>query len=197
MATNLTGKVALVTGATAGIGEVTARELARMGAPVVGIGRNPQKCADVAASIRSQTGNQAVEYLVADLSSMHEIIRVTDEFRSKYQRLDLLINNAGAYFQQHKVSVDGFEMTFALNHMNYFLVTRQLLDMLKAVLPHALSMCIGAHTADADLPLQMTQRYGNWLCQLKFANCLYLNCAPSLEWRYCKYMRVLWLQILP
>ena len=178
MATNLTGKVVLVTGATAGIGEVTARELARMGATVVGIGRNPQKCADVAASIRSQTGNQAVEYLVADLSSMHEIIRVTDEFRSKYQRLDLLINNAGAYFQQHKVSVDGFEMTFALNHMNYFLVTRQLLDMLKANAPSRIvNVASAAHTAGkldfADL--QMTQKYGSWraYANSKFANVVF------------------------
>lgn len=165
MNSDLSGKTVLITGATAGIGEVTARELARMGATVVGIGRNPQKCAEVAAQIRTQTGNKAVEFLVADLSLMSDVRKVTETFRNEYDRLDVLVNNAGAYYQSYQVTAEGFEATFALNHLNYFLLTAGLLDLLKAS-PAAriVNVASGAHTAGkldfADL--QMAKKYSGW-----------------------------------
>ncbi len=126
------GKTVIVTGATNGIGEMTARELARAGAKVVIISRSAEKCQKTVHDIQSQTGNQNVSYIAADLSSLAEIRRTADEFKAKHQQLHILVNNAGAIFQQRQVSVDGYEMTFALNHLSYFLLTHLLLDTLKA-----------------------------------------------------------------
>src|SRR5262245_21540863 len=120
------GKTCLVTGATAGIGEVTARELARRGARVVIVGRSRERCQATAEGIRRQTGNAAVEFLVADLSSQAEVRRLVREFLERYARLDVLVNNAGALFAQRRESVDGIEMTLALNHLAYFLLTNLL-----------------------------------------------------------------------
>jgi NAD(P)-dependent dehydrogenase (short-subunit alcohol dehydrogenase family) len=129
------GKVCLVTGATNGVGRVAARELAKMGAVVVIIGRNPAKTESTVHEITSQTGSSAVDSIVADLSSMSEVRRAADEFKSRYKRLDVLLNNAGALFARRQQTVDGYEMTFALNHLSYFLLTNLLLDTLKASAP--------------------------------------------------------------
>mgnify|MGYP001271702904 CR=1 FL=1 len=125
------GKVCLVTGATNGIGEVTALELARMGATVVIIGRNEEKAKATISKIKSAVTNADVSYLIADLSLMAQVKRVADEFRAKYDRLDVLVNNAGARFDRYIPTAEGLEMTFALNHMSYFYLTQLLLDMLK------------------------------------------------------------------
>lgn len=132
---DMEGKVCLVTGATAGIGEATTLILARRGATVVGIGRNPAKNENSTKMIREETSNTAVEYLLADLSSQKDIRAVAQQFQSKYDRLDVLVNNAGATFAQRQESVDGIEMTFALNHLGYFLLTNLLLDILEASAP--------------------------------------------------------------
>jgi NAD(P)-dependent dehydrogenase (short-subunit alcohol dehydrogenase family) len=132
---NLEGKTVLITGATAGIGEISARALARMGARVVIVGRSAQKCEATVESIRRESGNPDVEALVADLSSMSEVRRLAGEFLSKYDRLDVLLNNAGALFATRTETADGFERTFALNHLAYFLLTNLLIDRLKASAP--------------------------------------------------------------
>ena len=129
------GKTVLVTGATSGIGEVAARELAGKGARVVLVGRSAPKCEATSAMIRRATGTSAVEYLVADLSSRAEIRRLAAEIKARYPRLDVLVNNAGAMFSPRRESVDGIEMTWALNHLGYFLLTELLLDTLKASAP--------------------------------------------------------------
>src|SRR5262245_45930010 len=133
--TSMGGKTCLVTGATAGIGEVTARELLRRGATVVIVGRSRERCEATAESIRQKTGNPSVEHLVADLSSQAEVRRLARDFREWHARLDVLVNNAGALFAQRRESVDGIEMTLALNHLAYFLLTDLLLDTLKASAP--------------------------------------------------------------
>jgi len=135
MSVNLQQKTILVTGATNGIGKVTARELARMGASVVIVGRNPAKTQETVREIKTAAGHDRVDYLLGDLSVMAEVARVADEYRAKYNRLDVLVNNAGAYYQQRQMSKDGLEMTFALNHMSYFIMTLRLLDLLKASAP--------------------------------------------------------------
>ncbi|TVR21282.1 MAG: SDR family oxidoreductase [Anaerolineaceae bacterium] len=127
----MTGKTVLITGATNGLGEVTARELARMGATVVIVGRNAQKAKDVTASITAETGNAKVDYIVSDLSVMAEIRDLADAFRAKYDRLDVLVNNAGMIFTSRELTPDGFEKTFALNHLSYFMLTNLLMDMLR------------------------------------------------------------------
>jgi len=132
---DMQGKVCLVTGATAGIGQATAKLLAQRGATVVGVGRNPAKNEFSTTMIKEQTGNPSVEYLLADLSSQKEIRNLAQQFQKKYDRLDILINNAGATFGERLESVDGIEMTFALNHLGYFLMTKLLSNILEASAP--------------------------------------------------------------
>jgi len=129
--TSMHGKICMVTGATAGIGEVTAQALARMGADVILVGRSQQKCADTVTRIKEKTGNSSVECLLADLSSQAQIRELVAQFHNRYDRLDVLVNNAGGAFIWRQESVDGIEMTFALNHLNYFLLTNLLLDTIK------------------------------------------------------------------
>src|SRR4051794_37503583 len=123
---SMAGKTVLVTGATAGIGRVAALELARRGARGVGGGRSRERCDSTVESIREGTGNAHVESIVADLSSQAEVRRVAREFRDRHARLDVLLNNAGAMFTRRRESVDGIEMTLALNHLAYFLLTHLL-----------------------------------------------------------------------
>ena len=131
----LDGKTILITGATAGIGEWAANKLAAQGAQVVIHGRNPERCTAAVERIRGQSGNSAVESLAADLSSQADVHRLAQEFRQRYKRLDVLVNNAGAFFLRRHYSVDGIEMTLAVNHFSYFLLTLELLDVLKASAP--------------------------------------------------------------
>jgi NAD(P)-dependent dehydrogenase (short-subunit alcohol dehydrogenase family) len=103
----LSGKTVLVTGATAGIGKITARELARQGATVVIVSRNPKKCAATAEYIQLETGNPEVSYITADLSSLTDIRSLAARFQDQYDRLDVLVNNVGAVFLERYLSVDG------------------------------------------------------------------------------------------
>lgn len=125
-------KVCLVTGATNGIGKITALALAKQGAAVVLVGRNQQKAQATQEEIRRESGNGKVDYLVADLSSLTEVRGVARAFCRKYSQLHVLVNNAGALFDQRQTSADGFEMTFALNHLSYFLLTQELRGVLVA-----------------------------------------------------------------
>ena len=132
---DLSGKIALVTGATAGIGLITAEALAKMGATVVIVSRSEQKCRDVVTQIQANTGNTRVEYIAGDLSAMAQVRSVAAEFLRRYDRLHILVNNAGAFINDRQVSADGYEMTFALNHLNYFYLTQLLQDTLIASAP--------------------------------------------------------------
>jgi NAD(P)-dependent dehydrogenase (short-subunit alcohol dehydrogenase family) len=126
-------KICLVTGATSGQGKETALGLARMGATVVLIARNKRKGEEARQEIARQSGNENIDVLFADLSSQQDVRKLADEFKAKYQQLHVLVNNAGAMFAQRQTTVDGLEMTFALDHLAYFLLTNLLLDMMKAV----------------------------------------------------------------
>lgn len=140
------GKVVLITGATNGLGKVVARELAKKRATVVIAGRDPAKTRATANEIEEQTGHPAAEGLVADLSSMAEVSRLATEFQRRYARLDVLINNVGAIFPQRRITVDGVERTFALNHLSQFLLTNLLLDALRASAPSRIvNVSSGAH----------------------------------------------------
>ena len=125
-------KVVLITGATDGIGKEAAKNLAAMDAELVIVGRNPQKTESAVEDIKTYSGNNNVNHLIADLSSQIQIRRLVEDFQNKYDRLDVLINHAGGIFLRRRVSVDGIEMTIALNHLSYFLLTNLLLDVLKA-----------------------------------------------------------------
>lgn len=148
------GKRVLITGATNGIGKQAALELANMGAAVVIVGRDEAKTRQVSADIKRASGNANVDVLVADLSSMDEVRRIAAEFREKHQRLDVLLNNAGAMFSSYQASADGYEMTFALNHFSYYLLTVLLLDIIKrTALDHGeariINVSSGAHKSGA------------------------------------------------
>ena len=128
----MAGKICMITGATSGIGFATATALAAKGATTIIVGRNPQKCINACNKIRSVTGNDEVESLVADLSSQKDIRRIAGQFAKGFDRLDVLVNNAGAKFVKRYTTSDGYEMTFALNHLAYFLLTKLMLDHLHA-----------------------------------------------------------------
>lgn len=131
----LQNQVILVTGASDGLGKVTARDLAGMGATVILVGRNPEKTQMAAEWVRQQTGSQQVDYLLADLSSQAEVHVLANQFQERYARLDVLVNNVGSAFVTRQLSADGIEMTFALNHLSYYLLTLLLLERLKASAP--------------------------------------------------------------
>ncbi len=173
----LSGRVALVTGATNGIGRVTARELARMGARTLLVARDPGRGEAAAREIRAATGAE-VEVLVADLSSREEVAGLARAVRDRADRLDLLVNNAGAIFADRRISADGVEMTLALNHLAYFLLTLDLLPMLQgaseARVVNVSSMVHERGAIDFD-DLQGERRYGMWkaYAQSKLANVLF------------------------
>ena len=116
-------QTALVTGATNGIGKVTALELARRGYRVLLTSRDPSKGQKVLDELKAESGSEAFEVFVGDLSSMSDVRRIALEVREKHPKLDVLVNNAGGQFTERRESVDGFEYTFALNHLAYFLLT--------------------------------------------------------------------------
>src|SRR5215203_6138114 len=128
-------RVCLITGAASGIGEATAMGLASMGASVVMVGRDRGRGEAAMAEIRGKSANASVDLLLADLSSQQDICRLAHEFKEAYPRLDVLINNAGVIRSKRVTTADGIEMTFAVNHLAYFLLTKVLLDVLKASAP--------------------------------------------------------------
>jgi NAD(P)-dependent dehydrogenase (short-subunit alcohol dehydrogenase family) len=133
--TSMQGKVCLITGANSGIGKATALGLAQMGATVVMVCRDRARGEEAQREIKTESGNDAVDLLLADLSSQQSIRQLADIFRQRYTHLHVLINNAGAGFTQRRESVDGLEMTFAVNYLAPFLLTNSLLDVLKNSAP--------------------------------------------------------------
>lgn len=154
----MNGKIVLVTGATSGIGLVAARALAAQGATVILHGRNPAKTAAVAATVQGK-----VETAIADLSSMAEVRKLAADVRARFPRLDVLLNNAGAINQKRVVTVDGLELTFAANHLAYFLLTQELLPMLGpgARIVNVASEASRAAKLDVN-DLQFERSYSGW-----------------------------------
>jgi retinol dehydrogenase-12 len=175
---SMQGTICLVTGATSGIGLVTAQALAQQGATVVLVGRNPERTTAIVSRIQQETGNPHVAYLIADLSAQAQVRQLAGEFQRRFARLDVLLNNAGAFIARRSLSVDGIEMTLALNHLAYFLLTHLLLDTLKAT-PAAriVNVSSDAHRkAQFDFAdPQGAHRYRGWraYCQSKLANLLF------------------------
>jgi NAD(P)-dependent dehydrogenase (short-subunit alcohol dehydrogenase family) len=174
----MAGKICLVTGATAGIGLETARVLARRGAKVIGVGRSPERCAEAARQIGEPTSSDSVRYLVADLSSQAEIRRLATEIRTSTPRLDVLVNNAGVICLTRQETSDGLEMTFAVNHLAYFLLTTLLLDLLKASSPARIVCVASAAHQGCKINLEDLQgkvKFSPWRAyqQSKLANVLF------------------------
>jgi retinol dehydrogenase-14 len=132
---SMTGRTALITGGTGGIGKATAIGLARLGARVGIVGRDAARAEAAAADIRSASGNEAVDAFIADVSSQAEVRRLAAEVLAAYPRLDVLVNNVGGFWAHRHVTADGLERTFAVNHLAAFLLTDLLLERLKASAP--------------------------------------------------------------
>lgn len=124
-------KTVLVTGSTDGIGKQTALDLARQGARVLVHGRSKERCQQAVDEIRSQSGSPAVDYVLADLSSLARVRALADEVQQRVDQLDVLVNNAGVFFKERMLSEDGYEMTFAVNHLAHFLLTNLLLPLVQ------------------------------------------------------------------
>jgi retinol dehydrogenase 12 len=123
--------ICLITGATDGIGKVTATALARKGYAVVLAARNEAKAATVTTEIVTSTGNRDIDYLIADLSSLAQLHRLAETFMVRYPRLDVLINNAGIIMPRRVLTEDGYETTFQVNYLAQFYLTQLLLNELE------------------------------------------------------------------
>ncbi len=190
MSGEMDGKVVLFTGGTDGLGRAGALELARRGARLALVARSPEKGERVAAEIRAASGAE-VELLLGDLASLAEVRAVAERFRERHDRLDVLVNNAGAIFVERGLTVDGFERTFAINHLAPFLLTNLLLDRLRAT-PGArvVSTASGAHlqsrlelarVAQAEQGYKAFPAYADSkLCNILFTRELHRREGPAL-----------------
>jgi len=128
-------KTILITGSTDGIGRQAALELAALGATVLVHGRSENRGKNVVEEIRKATGNQNVELFTADFTSMEQVRRLADDVKRRFGALHVLVNNAGVFMNERRLTVDGFETTFAVNHLAPFLLTNLLLDLLRRSAP--------------------------------------------------------------
>ncbi|MDQ6889831.1 MAG: SDR family oxidoreductase [Bacteroidota bacterium] len=124
-------KTVLITGATSGIGKVTAKELAKLGAHIILLARNKSKATQTKTELIAECGHNNVDVFIADLSSLQDVRNVAREINSKYEKIDVLINNAGLILgSKREESADGNELTLATNHLGPFLLTALLFDLL-------------------------------------------------------------------
>lgn len=140
------GKTCIVTGASDGIGVETALALAQMGAEVIVVGRNREKCDAVVTRIKQETDNPQVEFMLADFADLAQVRRLTDDFKSRRSKLHVLVNNAGVLQLTRRTTADGHEMMFGVNHLAHFLLTLLLLDTIKASAPaRIVNVSSGSH----------------------------------------------------
>jgi NAD(P)-dependent dehydrogenase (short-subunit alcohol dehydrogenase family) len=185
---NIEGKQVLITGASRGIGKATAIGLAKLGANLSLLVRSRDLGEKVVEEIRALGKSVKVDLFIADLSSMKDIRRVAKEYREKHDRLDVLVNNAGAINMEREKTVDGYERTFATNHLGYFLLTEELLDLLKKSAPaRIVNVASEAHRQgkiDFEDPMYEKRSYGGFSAygQSKLANILFTReLARKLE----------------
>src|ERR1700761_27031 len=121
----------VITGSTSGIGKVTAFELAKKGHAIYMLVRNTEKGEQVKQEIIAQTGNKSIYVIKCDVSDLQSVREAADELKGKLFNINILVNNAGNAFWEKQFSKDGFEMTFALNHLGHFLLTKNLVPLLE------------------------------------------------------------------
>ena len=131
----LEGKVVVVTGASTGIGRETALGLARQGARVVMSSKNPERAAKALEYVKAGSGNDTAELILSDFASMASVNALADTISQRHPKVDVLVNNAGIWSFSHETTEDGYESTFAVNHLATFLLTHRLLGNLKAAAP--------------------------------------------------------------
>jgi NAD(P)-dependent dehydrogenase (short-subunit alcohol dehydrogenase family) len=148
----------LVTGATDGLGRRLAQVLAAMGATVLLHGRSPQRLEATLEELRSQTSSEKVNSYLADLSSLAAVRDLVERIFSEHDRLDVLVNNAGIIARERKESEDGYELTFAVNYLSHFLLTRLLLPLLKDSAPARIINVASAGQSPLDFSNLMLER---------------------------------------
>jgi NAD(P)-dependent dehydrogenase (short-subunit alcohol dehydrogenase family) len=171
-------KVCLITGATSGIGKATALALAKMGSTIIVNGKDEKRGEETIAEIKRISGNENVELMIANLSSLNEVRKLADRLKGKYDKLDILINNAAVFYTSGNLSIDGIEMQFAVNHLSHFLLTNLLLETLKeSNSARVINVSSNAHyqgRINFD-DINFEKRYFGWTvyCQSKLANVLF------------------------
>ncbi|MHB1844187.1 MAG: SDR family oxidoreductase [Deltaproteobacteria bacterium] len=175
---DMSGKTVLVTGATSGIGRVMARELAKAGARVGIVARDPARGEAARDELRRESGNEKVELFLCDFASQKSIRALARDVDARFDRLHVLVNNAGAVHSRRQTSADGLELTFAVNHLGYFLLTNLLLPKLRASAPSRIvSTASAAHLGQRlDFEdLQASNGYGSFRAygRSKLANILF------------------------
>lgn len=144
---NVKDKNILITGATSGIGRSAAISLSKMGANIIFIARNEEKAENLSREIKKISDKDST-FIIADLSSQKEIIKASEDYRRMDISLDILLNNAGLFNLKRRETIDGFEETFAVNHLAYFTLTNLLLDKIKASSSsRIINVSSGAHNA--------------------------------------------------
>ena len=174
----MAGRVCLITGASNGIGKETAVGLAARGARVIMVARDPARGEAALADVRDRSASGDVELLLADLASLDEVRRLAREVRDRHDRLHVLVNNAGAFNSQRSETKDGFETTFGVNHLAHFLLTAELLDVVRASAPARIVNVSSAAHIGARLDfddLQSQRHYGGMRAygKSKLANVLF------------------------
>ncbi len=171
-------KVCIITGATDGIGKQTALELANIGYKLALVGRNQDKGDAVINEIASATGNNSLKYFNTDLSVIKNLYDLVQSIEKEYTSVDILINNAGAYFNEYYETSEHIELTFALNHLSYFQLTRLLMEILKKDKPgRVINVASSAHFSSSlnFNDIQMKNNYRGWTayCNSKLMNILF------------------------
>jgi NAD(P)-dependent dehydrogenase (short-subunit alcohol dehydrogenase family) len=172
------GRTIVVTGASSGIGAAAAVELSRLGATVVSTGRDPDRLAAVAQEVREVATGETADPLRADFASLDEVRQLAADLLDRHERIDVLVNNAGLIMGQRTLSADGYEMTFAVNHLAPFLLTSLLRDRLRQSAPaRVITTSSDAHrggTIDLD-DLQLDRSWSRWRAynNSKLANILF------------------------
>jgi NAD(P)-dependent dehydrogenase (short-subunit alcohol dehydrogenase family) len=155
-------RVCVITGGTDGIGKAAAHGLAVQGAKLLVHGRDPDKGARAVAELKARSGNPAIEFLQADFSSLVDVRRLAAAVKERTPNVDVLVNNAGGIFTKRLLSKDGYEMTFAVNHLAPFLLTHLLIDTLKSGKPSRIVTTASNAHRNARIPfddLQATRKY--------------------------------------
>lgn len=175
------GNVIIVTGSNSGIGKATAKALAGMGATVVLAMRNRERGEMARAEIAEATGDKSASVMVCDLASRDSIKRFSEEFRSRHDRLDVLINNAGAVFAKRRLSVDGIESSMAVNYIGPFLLTRKLLPLLKASAPSRIVNVSSGLSGTAEFDFDDLQREKDYKGMRAYAGSKLMLTTYTLE----------------
>ncbi|MHA1728967.1 MAG: SDR family oxidoreductase [Promethearchaeota archaeon] len=154
--------ICMITGANAGIGKATAIQLAKQGLTIIMVCRNKERGEKAREEIREKSGNNKIDLFIADLGSLKSIREMVNEFKKKYSRLNILINNAGVFLRERHLSTDGYELTFAVNYLGHFLLTDLLLNVIKNSAPARII------NVSSDIHKYMGLNFGDLMLEKKY-----------------------------